>query len=109
MRQSQKKELTGGPMLDSLQVSDDLVRLKIRWLDGGSSELTAQTLRQEARDAASVRARHGNGPFAAAADLQITALEQVGAFGVNIHFSDGHDRGIYPFVYLKELSERFDN
>jgi DUF971 family protein len=36
-------------------------------------------------------------------------LEPVGGFGVNIHFSDGHDRGIYPFVYLKELSERFDN
>lgn len=96
-------------MLDSLQVTDDLKRLKISWNDGAASELTAQTLRQEARDSASVRARYDNGPFAAAADIQITALEQVGAHGVNIHFSDGHDRGIYPFVYLRELSDRFDN
>ena len=96
-------------MLDSLHVSDDLMRLKISWIDGNVSELTAQTLRQEARDAASVRARVDHGSFAVAADLQITALEQVGAFGVNIHFSDGHDRGIYPFVYLRELSDRFDN
>lgn len=96
-------------MLDSLQVSDDLTSLKLSWLDGQASELTAQILRQEARDAASVRARHDHGSFAAAADLQITALEAVGTFGVNIHFSDGHDRGIYPFVYLKELSDRFDN
>jgi DUF971 family protein len=96
-------------MLDSLQVSDDLMRLKLSWVDGQATELTAQTLRQEARDAASVRARHDHGFFAAAADLKITALEAVGAFGVNIHFSDGHDRGIYPFVYLRELSDRFDN
>jgi DUF971 family protein len=95
-------------MLDSLQVSNDLKRLKLSWLNGPETELTAQTLRQEARDAASVRARFDHGSFAAAADLQITALEPVGAFGVNIHFSDGHDRGIYPFVYLKELSDRFD-
>jgi DUF971 family protein len=81
----------------------------MRWLDGPSSELSAQILRQEARDAASVRARYDHGHFAVAEDLQITALEPVGGFGVNIHFSDGHDRGIYPFVYLKELSERFDN
>lgn len=96
-------------MLDSLQVSEDLTRLTMRWLDGPSSELSAQILRQEARDAASVRARYDHGPFAAPDSLQITALEPVGGFGVNIHFSDGHDRGIYPFVYLKELSERFDN
>jgi DUF971 family protein len=96
-------------MLDSLQVTTDLTRLKINWLEGAPSELTAQTLRQEARDAASVRARIDSGPFAVAADIQITALEQVGVHGVNIHFSDGHDRGIYPFVYLRELSDRFDN
>lgn len=96
-------------MLDSLQVSDDLTRLKISWINGDASELTAQTLRQEARDSASVRERYDHGPFAVAADIQITALEQVGAHGVNIHFSDGHDRGIYPFVYLRELSDRFDN
>ena len=96
-------------MLDLLQVSDDLTRLKISWIDGSATELSAQTLRQEARDAASVRARYDTGSFAAAANLQITALEQVGAYGVNIHFSDGHDRGIYPFTYLKELSDRFDN
>lgn len=96
-------------MLDSLQISEDFTRLTMCWLEGPSSELSAQILRQEARDAASVRARYDHGSFAAADDLQITALEPVGGFGVNIHFSDGHDRGIYPFVYLKELSERFDN
>lgn len=96
-------------MLDSLQVSDDLRRLNLHWENGESSILSAQILRQEARDAASIRTRHDHGTLAAAEDLEITALEPVGGFGVNIHFSDGHDRGIYPFAYLRELSDRFDN
>ncbi len=96
-------------MLESLQVSDDLTRLEMTWTDGSANVLPAQVLRQEARDAASVRARFDHGSFAVAQDLQIMALNQVGPAGVNIHFSDGHDRAIYPFVYLRELSERFDN
>ncbi|MEM7472548.1 MAG: DUF971 domain-containing protein [Pseudomonadota bacterium] len=96
-------------MLDSLQVTDDLMRLQITWSDGSKSELAAQVLRQEARDAHSIRFRIDHGDLVAAEDLKITALAQVGAAAVNVHFSDGHDRAIYPFVYLKELSERFDN
>lgn len=96
-------------MLDTLQVTDDFMRLQITWSDGSASELAAQVLRQEARDAHSVRYRIDNGELTAPADLQITALAQIGPAAVNVHFSDGHDRAIYPFVYLKELSERFDN
>lgn len=96
-------------MLDSLQVTDDLTRLQISWSDGSESELAAQVLRKEARDAHSIRFRIDNGDLVVSDDIQITALTQVGAAAVNVHFSDGHDRAIYPFVYLKELTERFDN
>jgi prepilin-type processing-associated H-X9-DG protein len=30
----------------------------------------------------------------------------MGHYGVNITFSDGHARGIYPWSYLTELSEK---
>ena len=96
-------------MIDSLQVSDDLTQLEVTWAEGGATLLAAQMLRQEARDAGSIRRRLDFGGFSAAPDLQIIALTQVGPAGVNIHFSDGHDRAVYPFVYLKELSDLFDN
>ena len=28
----------------------------------------------------------------------------LGDHGLNIRFSDGHDRGIYPFVYLEDIA-----
>lgn len=96
-------------MLDALQVTDDFMALEISWADGSASSISAQNLRQEARDAVSVRTRFDHGTVTAAQDLQITSLTQVGAGAVNIHFSDGHERAIYPFVYLRELSDRFDN
>lgn len=96
-------------MIESLQVTDDLTRLHINWSDGSESQLAAQVLRQEARDAHSTRFRLDHGYLVAAPDLKIEAMTQVGPAGVNIHFSDGHDRAVYPFVYLKELTERFDN
>ena len=96
-------------VLDGLQVTDDYLRLQIEWSDGTASELAAQVLRQEAQDAHSKRFRIDNGELSAPSDLRITAMSMIGRGAVNIHFSDGHERAIYPFVYLKELSERFDN
>ena len=95
-------------MIDSLNASDDQTQLQIQWQDGGVSTLNASDLRREARDAHSIRARIDHGEVPVMPGLTITALTQVGAAGVNVHFSDGHDRAIYPFVYLRELSDRFD-
>jgi prepilin-type processing-associated H-X9-DG protein len=38
------------------------------------------------------------------ADLTITGLASVGRYAVNLAFSDGHARGIYPWAYLRELA-----
>lgn len=45
----------------------------------------------------------GNTPEVAA-DIRITGIEPVGSYGVQLKYSDGHERGIYPWVYLRELS-----
>lgn len=39
-------------------------------------------------------------------DLAITSVRGIGSYGVNVAFSDGHDRGIYPWSYLATLAER---
>ena len=39
-------------------------------------------------------------------DVDITALEPVGVYGVQPHFSDGHETGIYTWPYLRDLGAR---
>jgi DUF971 family protein len=38
------------------------------------------------------------------AGLTIAEVRLVGDHALNIAFSDGHDRGIYPWSYLRELA-----
>ncbi len=36
-------------------------------------------------------------------DIHPSAIEAVGRYAISIHWSDGHNTGIYPFDYLKGL------
>jgi len=96
-------------MLDTLKVLDDCTQLGLVWEDGSQTKVSAHALRANAKDAASIRQVYDYKQIKVQADIRITAMEMVGLTGVNIHFSDGHDRAIYPIPYLKELSDRFDN
>lgn len=37
--------------------------------------------------------------------ILIASITPIGAIGLQFSFSDGHDRGIYPWAYLRELSQ----
>ena len=37
-------------------------------------------------------------------DLRIVRVDPVGNYAVNIAFSDGHDRGVYPWALLMHLA-----
>jgi len=37
--------------------------------------------------------------------VSIEELRQVGLYGLQLVFSDGHERGIYPWAYLRTLNE----
>jgi DUF971 family protein len=37
--------------------------------------------------------------------VQLADIQPVGAYGVQFVFSDGHDRGIFPWGFLRELLE----
>ena len=39
-----------------------------------------------------------------APDVALTAAEPVGSVGLQLFFSDGHERGIYPWPYLYALA-----
>lgn len=36
------------------------------------------------------------------ADVELVAMNPMG-YGLQMVFSDGHDRGIYPWIYLRDL------
>jgi DUF971 family protein len=38
------------------------------------------------------------------ADVELVAMNPMG-YGLQMVFSDGHDRGIYPWIYLRELAQ----
>jgi DUF971 family protein len=89
---------------DQLKVSKDGSVLDVTWPDQ-SFTIPATALRARARDAVSIREQHDSGRISVRPDLAITAVQMVGAMGVNIAFSDGHDRAIYPWPYLRDIAE----
>ena len=95
-------------MIDSMAATESCEDLQVVWETGEETSLPASYLRREAKDAWSIRERIDHGEVRVLPGIQITGLYQVGAQGVNVHFSDGHDKAIFPFVYLRELSDRFD-
>jgi len=86
----------------SLQL--DGSQLRVEWPDGTLS-LAASHLRRHCRCAECRRIARLDGEPGIAAGLQLEQASPVGSYGVQLQFSDGHDRGIYPWSYLRELAE----
>lgn len=77
--------------------------LEIEWRGGASNLFHADQLRQACRCAECVRARI-DGAFAPLKELAIAKVALVGSYALNLQFSDGHARGIYPWSYLREIA-----
>lgn len=86
-----------------LRLAKDKTELELVYTDGPRI-LTAESLRAACRCADCARRRH-DGTFAAPAGrVAVTALQPIGTYGINIVFSDGHDRGIYSWGYIRTLT-----
>jgi DUF971 family protein len=79
--------------------------LSVIWDSGATSTYAASLLREKARDAGSVRMAINDWAVPAVGNLQITAVEPIGNYAVRLAFSDGHDRGIFPWSYLAEIAD----
>lgn len=86
-------------------VAQEGYRVSVRWPNSEVSHLDAAWLRANCRSAKALRERIDGTAPPDLSDVTITAVEPVGGYGLNIRFSDGHDRGIYPWRYLKALAE----
>lgn len=87
-------------------------RLRIAWNDGQTREYTVRELRDKCPCATCRERRTAPEPPSTTlpvltpAELQplrITAMQPTGRYAYAIHFSDGHDTGIYTLELLREL------
>ena len=91
------------PAATELRVARDRKSLTVTWADGSRSTLGADLLRRSGQSADALRARIDGREAPCLPDISIETVEPVGAYAVNIAFSDGYRRGIYPWAYLARL------
>lgn len=77
-------------------------RLELSWPNGQGVSLGHAQLRQACRCAWCQRTR-AQGGHPVSPDVTLHGVTPVGDVGLQLHFSDGHDRGIYPWDYLRSL------
>lgn len=93
-----------GQVPRKITLAADRRRLLLDWGNGREDSASAVALREACRSSRSVRARVDGWAVPAARDLTIVDVRPVGHYAVNLVFSDGHDRGIYPWAYLREIA-----
>jgi DUF971 family protein len=80
--------------------------LEIVWSDDHRSCIPHARLREQCRCAAceSQRRRQAD-PTPADRQLRLTQINPVSVQGLNLVFSDGHGRGIYPWSLLRQIGD----
>lgn len=92
------------PTVIDCEASADLASLTMTTSDQRRLALTAEQLRIACKCAHCIRARFDDRFPRSFPGIAIVGLADLG-YGLNISFSDGHNRGIYPKSYLLGLSE----
>jgi len=90
-------------MPESLQSNAVTRSLDIAWPDGTHTTLSHRLLRSGCRCAQCLQAARTGSTAPVPAEIALVHIEAYGAGAVNLGFSDGHARGIYPFAYLRAL------
>jgi DUF971 family protein len=96
------------PVATEIRVRRATKILEVNFNDGHAAKLPAEYLRVESPSAEV----QGHAPdqkilVAGKKDVNINQVEPVGNYAVRIRFSDGHDTGIFTWVYLHELSAEY--
>ena len=80
--------------------------LELRWQDGSDSRLPHGLLRARCRCAGCEQSFRTKGTHPEpAAEIRLEAIHPIADKGLNLVFSDGHGRGIFPWAYLHELGQ----
>ncbi|WP_167770529.1 gamma-butyrobetaine hydroxylase-like domain-containing protein [Bradyrhizobium niftali] len=93
------------PTVANYEASADLAALLVRTTQDDALSLPAEQLRLSCKCAHCTRARFDGRFPDAFPGIAIIEIGDLG-YGLNISFSDGHNRGIYPKPYLLSLAGR---
>jgi DUF971 family protein len=93
------------PTVTDYEASADLATLVVRTTQDDVVRIAAEQLRLSCKCAHCTRARFDGRFPEAFPGIAITEIGDLG-YGLNISFSDGHNRGIYPKPYLLSLAGR---
>ncbi|MBR1168346.1 gamma-butyrobetaine hydroxylase-like domain-containing protein [Bradyrhizobium liaoningense] len=93
------------PTVANYEASADLAALLVRTTQDDALSVPAEKLRLSCKCAHCTRARFDGRFPEAFPGIAITGIGDLG-YGLNISFSDGHSRGIYPKPYLLSLAGR---
>ena len=93
------------PTVANYEASADLAALLVRTTQDDALSVPAETLRLSCKCAHCTRARFDGRFPDAFPGIAIIEIGDLG-YGLNISFSDGHNRGIYPKPYLLSLAGR---
>ena len=89
-----------------LELSDSTRTFVVRWADGGETRLPYREMRISCACAVCVDELTGErrlDPDTVPPDVGVDDMEQVGLYGVRIHWSDGHRTGIFTWERLRKL------
>ncbi len=89
--------------IESYALSADLATLVVQTSGNGAFTLSAERLRSACKCAHCTRARIDDRFPLAFPGIAVVGVTDLG-YGLNIAFSDGHWRGIYPKSYLLDLA-----
>ena len=97
------QERPGAPAAAPQHLRLEPRRLLLDWPDA-SVGIEASRLRAACPCAACRQAaRRGDAP--AGPGVELVDVQPVGAYAVQLRFSDTHDKGIYPWAYLQALAQ----
>jgi DUF971 family protein len=78
--------------------------LRLRWPGGLETALSAAALRSACRCAACTHLRRSGAPARVDMEISLQQVAEFGVAGLQLVFSDGHRRGIFPWEYLQQLA-----
>lgn len=95
------------PTLSALNIRKKSALLELSYANGETHKLSFELLRVYS-PSAEVQGHHGQHSVlqVGKSDVQITHIESVGHYGVQIHFDDGHRTGIYTWPFLYDLAKK---
>ena len=104
MRDAAAATPTGNLQPIALRLDNGSRSLALEWTDGSSHTLAYRTLRERCRCAECRSLAQRGIAVETSANVSVIEVAAYGPNAVQLVFSDGHSRGIFPFAYLRELA-----